>query len=113
MQSLPVAALVQFSCKLHQRHTGLQDTLGVNMDGAAALCGLLRLCCHCRLLGVSEEASFEEIQDARNYLYEVNTAALAAHWGASNVAGWCLPSQHLRCLLAVVAMVGCRLQQVG
>ena len=25
----------------------------------------------CRLLGVSKEASFEEIQDARNYLFEV------------------------------------------
>ena len=25
----------------------------------------------CRLLGLSEDASFEEIQEARNYLYQV------------------------------------------
>jgi hypothetical protein len=28
-------------------------------------------CRRARLLGVDEEASFEEVQDARNYLYEV------------------------------------------
>ena len=28
--------------------------------------------CSCRLLGVEHAATFEEVQDARNYLYEVS-----------------------------------------
>lgn len=32
----------------------------------------------CRRLGISEEASFEEIQEARNFLYEVSTVAVSA-----------------------------------
>lgn len=37
----------------------------------------------CRRLGVSEEASFEEVQEARNFLYEVTRLAITSYaWDA-------------------------------
>lgn len=54
-------------------------SLGLSVSVVHAVLLLLRnngvlLLCN-RLLGVSKEASFEEIQDARNYLFEVGGVA--------------------------------------
>lgn len=39
----------------------------------------LELCVPARRLGVTREASFEEVQDARNFLYEVRRYTRALH----------------------------------
>ena len=39
----------------------------------------LELCVPARRLGVTREASFEEVQDARNFLYEVRRYTCALH----------------------------------
>ena len=57
----------------------LQGPLLLSSDEAALMLSMLDcywtvigLCC--RRLGVGRDSSFEEVQDARNYLYDVRTA---------------------------------------
>ena len=43
-------------------------------------------CIDCRVLGISEEATFEEVQEARNFLYEVRRIQDVIHW--VELLGW-------------------------
>ena len=70
---------VCFASHKRARLLGAASAYAAQWQGSPKPGVWLELCAPARRLGVTREASFEEVQDARNFLYEVRRTTCALH----------------------------------